>query len=307
MRDTLPPDYHPLIPASKEQDVPPFKYADDKTPFAPQGREVLALLKKKAPEEDVQRVLDVVQQEAAQHGLEPLVASTDVYVTCILSLGSKSLSHVLSTIDRCKARLLALGPQSEASRRQIISSVVDFWHEHPGTAVNIIDKLLNYTIITPMSVILWALQDRIDRGRALANSQIYEMVSITMFKVTNRVRQVLRERNNMTLAYSQRQAIDEALPRERQGMRDLFAAIEDAVVGVAEGANDEMIERYEGDEEEQALVKQWGARWLRVWRRKAAVEEAVVGEAAVGVLEEEPVMEAVVEDVGGEEDMDQVA
>ncbi|KAK3614464.1 Nuclear cap-binding protein subunit 1 [Elasticomyces elasticus] len=304
VRDTLPTDYHPLIPASKENEVPQFKYNDDTIPYAKEGREVLLMLRKKSAEEDIQTVLTAVQEQATAHGVhDPLVPSTDIYMTSILSIGSKSLSHVLSTIDRCKDRLLAVGSQSELARRQIITSVVDFWADHPGTAVNIVDKLLNYTIVTPMAVVQWALQDRIDRGRALASLQTYELVSITMFKVTNRVRQVLRERNNMNLPYEQRQQIDDALPRERQGMRDLFAAIEDAVAVVAAGAQDEMVERYDDGSAEEETVKMWGQKWLRVWRRKAAVEEAVVGEANIGPLEE-PVPEAVVEDDG---DMDQVS
>jgi len=305
VRDTLPTDYHPLIPPSKENEVPNFKYNQDTTSYPKEGREVLQMLRKKSPEEEIQGVLNSVQEQAAAHGVQdPLISSTDIYMTSILSIGSKSLSHVLSTIDRCKDRLLQVGAQSELARRQIITSVVDFWADHPGTAVNIVDKLLNYTIVTPMSVIQWALQDRMDHGRALASLQTYELISITMFKVTNRVRQVVRERNNMALAYDQRQQIDEALPRERQGMRDLFAAIEDAVAGVAAGAQDGMVERYEDGNAEEDVVKLWGQKWARVWRRKAAVEENVVGEAVIGPLEEPqmPVVEAEALD-----DMDQVA
>ena len=292
--------------------MPDFKFADDATPFASEGREVLTLLKKKAPEEEIQRVLDSVHEQASVAGIaEPLVSSTDMYIIAILSIGSKSLSHVLSTVDRCKERLLAIGPQSEAARRQIISSVVDFWQDHPGTAVNIIDKLLNYTIVTPMSVIEWALTDHMDRGRSLAKAQWYEMISITMFKVTNRVHQLLLHRNSTSVPFEQRKQIDEALPRERQGMRDLFAAIEDAVAGVASGAQDEMIERFDdGDGEGEVLVKVWGARWARVWARKAAVEEAVVGEGVVGVLvepENVDMVEGGAEvEVGVGEDMDRV-
>lgn len=310
IRATLPEPYHKLIPTSKEKDIPDFKYAEDQTPFAKEGREVLALLKKKASEEEIQKVLDSVHEQAAALGFaDPLVASTDIYMTSILSIGSKSLSHVLSTIDRCKERLLEIARGSEAARRQVVGSVVDFWSDHPGTAVNIVDKLLNYTIITPMSVVSWALVDRIDRGRALASSQIYEMVSITMFKVTNRVRQVLRERNNLNLDFSSRKQIDEALPGERQAMRDLFATIEDAVVAVANGAQDEMIERFDGDSAEQQYIQHWGSRWARVWRRKAAVEEAIVGEAVIGPLEEPVAVEqpVSVEQPDVMEDFDQVA
>lgn len=310
VRDTLPSEYHPLIPQSKENEVPAFKFQDDSTPYAKEGQQVLAMLRKKAPETDIDTVLDSVHQQAVAHGIQdPLVPVTDIYMTCILHIGSKSLSHVLSTIDRCKERLLAVGPQSEMARRQVITSVVDFWADHPGTAVNIIDKLLNYTIVTPMSVIQWALQDHMDSGRALASLQIYELISITMFKVTNRVRQVVRERNNMALPYEQRQQIDDALPRERQGMRDLFVAIEDAVAGVAMSAQDEMVERYDDGMKEEDLVKMWGQRWARVWRRKAAVEEAVVGEAIIGPLQEAsaPPVQSEVEPPAELDDMDQVA
>lgn len=269
--------------------MPDYKFANDQTPYAKEGREVLALLKKKAPEDEIQRPLDSVHVQAAAMGApDPLVPSTDIYVTAILSIGSKSLSHVLSTIDRCKDRLLEIGQQSEPARRQIVASVLDFWADQPGTAVNIVDKLLNYTIITPMAVIQLAMQDRMNRGRALASSQIYEMVSITMFKVTNRVRQVLRERNNPKVPFEQRVQIDEALPRERQGMRALFDTIEDAVAAVATGAQDEMMESLDADSTERDLIMLWGARWARVWRRKRAVEDSAVGEAAAGELGEPP-------------------
>lgn len=229
-------------------------------------------------------------------------------MTAILSIGSKSLSHVLSTIDRCKERLLAIGPQSEEARRQIITSVFDFWSDHPGTAVNIVDKLLNYTVVGPINVIEWALRDNMDRGRGLARTQIYELISITMFKVTNRVRQLVAHRNNVDVAFYERQQVDELLPRERQATRDLFAAIEDAVRGVAEGSNDEMIERYDGGEEEEAVVKAWGERWARVWRRKRIVEEAIANEGLLKVLEEPPAAPAQEEVMveGVEEDMDRV-
>lgn len=288
IRETLPQEYHHLIPASKEKDIPEFKYNNDTTPFAPEGRELLSLLKKKAPEEEIQKVLQQVTEQANANGsIDPLVATTDIYMTCILSIGSKSLSHVLSTIDRCKERLLAIGANSEVARRQVITSVVDFWRDQPGTAVNIVDKLLNYTIVTPISVIQWALNESLDCGRSLAKTRTYELVSITMFKVTNRVQQLVAHRNNPRVPFAQRQQVDEALPRERQGMRDLFAAIEDAVSGVASGAQDGMIERFDGGEEELALIQQWGARWQRTWQRKSAVIEAFVGESAVSPLEEE--------------------
>ncbi|KAK4973197.1 hypothetical protein LTR28_011858 [Elasticomyces elasticus] len=282
IRETLPVQYAPLIPEGRDKDTPDFKYADDSTPYAEEGREILALLKKKASEDEIQTVMDKISAKAAEHNVQDvLVPCTDAYMTSVCYIGAKSISHVLSCIDRCKERLLAIGPQSEPARRQIISSVVDYWRDQPGVAVNIVDKLLNYTIITPVSVIEWALIDRLDRGRALARSLTYELVATTMAKVMNRVRQIVDVRAATDRADEQWQVLEETLQRERESMRELFNAVEDALVAVADGVNDEMIEGYNGESAEQDVVIAWGERWLRMWRREKAVEEAVVGEMAL--------------------------
>ena len=272
-----------MITEGQIKETPGFKFDNEQTPYARQGKEVYALLRsKETTEAQIQAVLDEVMSLAQQQGVEDaLVTSTDVFMTCICHIGSKSLSHVLSSIEKSKNRLLAIGSASEAARREIITAVTEYWSIAPGTAVNIIDKLLNYTIITPMSVIEWALHDHLDRGRALTKGFIYEMVASTMNKVTNRVRQIVAARNDPSLSNDQRSLYEDTLVRERQSMRDLFTAIEDAVSGVANAADDEMIERYDGEESEMALLQSWGERWARVWRRRAIVEEAMVGEVAV--------------------------
>ncbi|KAL8817598.1 MAG: hypothetical protein Q9223_003590 [Gallowayella weberi] len=161
IRGTLPEPYQALITEAKEKDTPDFKYNSDQTPYAPQAREILRLLRAKAPDSDLQPHLSSIESEASELGVaDPLIPSTDAYMTAICFIGSKSLSHVLSCIERCKERLLSLGPQSEAARRQIITSVLEYWAEKPGVGVNVVDKLLNYTILTPLSVITEDLDAR---------------------------------------------------------------------------------------------------------------------------------------------------
>ena len=58
-------------------------------------------------------------------------------------------------------------------------------------------------------------------------------------------------------------------------MKDLFTLMEDFLVGWATGTKDQLIES--GDMgQEDAMIRQWGERWLRVFRRKIAVEDAWV-------------------------------
>ncbi|CAL8583096.1 Nuclear cap-binding protein subunit 1 [Xanthoria parietina] len=279
IRGTLPEPYQALITEAKEKDTPDFKYNSDRTPYAPQAREVLRLLRAKASDSEIQVQLSSIESEASGLGIaEPLIPSTDAYMTAICFIGSKSLSHVLSCIERCKERLLALGPRSEAARRQIITSVMEYWSEKPGVGVNVVDKLLNYTILTPLSVINWALTDNIGKGRLLTLAHIYEMVASTLHKVTNRVRQIVIARNQAELPAEQKAMLDETLEKERSQMKELFATVEDSLTGVASGVVDEMAESRDQDTEGEALLRIWGGKWLRVFRRKMAVEESWIEE-----------------------------
>lgn len=242
--------------------------------------------------------LIAIEETARSVGVDdPLIPSTDAYVTAICFLGSKSLSHVLSQIERCKERLLSIGAQSEPARRQIITSVMEYWHEKPGVGVNMVDKLLNYTILTPMSVITWALSDQFGKGEGLVLSHVFEMVSSTVNKVTNRVRQIIVARNQPRLPAEQVAILEETLAKERAGMGKLFALIEDALVGVAGGSVDEMAESADQDLQGETMLRGWVGRWLRVFRRKMAVEEAWVQEMLNHPLVSEA-MESIDDDAG---------
>lgn len=277
IKGTLPEPYQALIPEAKEQDTPDFKYADEKTPFASQGNQIAQLIRRKGSDAEIAPLLQEIEQEAAALSLDPLLASTDAYVTSICYVGSKSLSHVLSCIERCKDRLLSLGPASPPARRQIISSVMGYWQNQAGVGVNIVDKLLNYTILTPASVVEWVLIEQVDRGKILAKAYAYEMISVTMTKVTKRVRQIVEAIRRPSLPAEQMAMLQETLERERGEMQRLFGLIEDSLVGLATGSNDEVMDSGEGEGEaegEAALVRRWGERWMRVFQRRYTVEES---------------------------------
>lgn len=282
IRGTLPEPYIPLITEGKEKDTPDFKYSSEATPYFKEGQEIMQLIRKKATDEEIQPFIAAIEEQAQSMGVEdPKVPSTDALMTAICYVGSKSLSHVLSCIERNKDRLLAIGSASTQARCQIITSVMEYWADQPGIAINIIDKLLNYTIISPLSVLEWALTENIAAGTILSKSHIFEMISATVGKVTNRMRQIVAARTQPGLYEPQLSVLDETLARERADMQALFKFIEDSIVSVAAGSNDEMMERGDGsgDLPEDAIIRQWGRRWLRVFRRKLAVEEAFITDA----------------------------
>ena len=196
-------------------------------------------------------------------------------MTAVCWVGSKSLSHVLACIDRTKTRLLDAGLASDAARAQIIASVMNYWHAHPGVALSIVEKLLNYSILTPFSVVDWALVSNApangtDTGASLAQPHIFELVSHTITKVTTRGRQVLASPDTE----------EETRTKEAKQTHDLFRVMNEALASWAGGNKDEQMETGDGESEREVMVRRWGERWLRVFRRLGAIEEAFAIEQA---------------------------
>lgn len=181
---------------------------------------------------------------------------------------------------------MTLSTSSPSARHQIITSVIGYWSAvQPGIAVTIVDKLLNYTILTPSSVIEWALSsERLNGGRLLTESWIYEMITRTSDKVTNRVRQIVNARLQPGHSPEQVEMLESTLATERDNMRNLFATIDDALVAVADGSADQVLQggpgMLEPSEEDRALLRLWGTKWRRVFARKLAVEDSVIVEGA---------------------------
>lgn len=269
IKGTLPEQYQSLIGPEKEQDTPDFKFNDEHTPFSAEGKELASLLRKKSPDEEIQPVIDRIHSMALEQSIDPLVTSTDIFVTAVCWVGSKSLSHVLAAIERTKDRLLDIGAASEAARQQIITAVMTYWSAHPGIAISIVEKLLNYSIITPAAVIDWALVSGKagSGGDALTKSWVFELVFQTVIKVTSRIHQI-----------STTGAADGAADTEVAAMRELFKAMEDALISWSQGTKDQMMDPAEptdgADGNREAIIRRWGERWLRVFRRRSAIEEA---------------------------------
>ncbi|PVI07696.1 hypothetical protein DM02DRAFT_714398 [Periconia macrospinosa] len=286
VRQTLPEEFSLLIPERLDEDnSPEFKYEKPETPYAAEGQMLLQQLRKKATHEQVQETIDRIHAQAEEQGIsDVLVPSTDAFVTAICRLGAKSLSHFLSCVERGRERLVNIAQQSDSARRQIVTSVVEYWKDQPGIAVRIIDLLLNYTILAPMTVIQWVFGDHMGAGEALTESWVFEMVSNTVTKVTNRNRQIASARLQRGLPAEQVEMVDATLTKDRDNARELFRYIEDACRGLAEGAADRLIEKESSgalSAEDGQLIRAWGKRWSMVFVRKSAIEESVVGEQAV--------------------------
>ncbi|KAF8416510.1 MIF4G like-domain-containing protein [Tirmania nivea] len=291
IKNTLPEAYQILIPEAKEKDIPTFKYDSDDTAFSTEGKEVFALLKDKKPEAEIDAILESVTRTAQEQNLrDPSSYARDIYITSICYLGAKSLSHVLSCIERCKEKLLAIGQESAEARRQIVRSVMGYWADQPGVGANVVDKLLNYSVITPSSVVEWALCDA--GHAALSQNHVWEMVSTTVNKVNNRVRQIVAARPSLEMGDEEDEeyagilaAYETTLDSSKVEQKQIAEIVLSSLRKIADG------ERVEGGEDDEVFLNMddkqreeykhwmawWGLQWLKAFARRYTIE-GVTGE-----------------------------
>lgn len=299
IKGVLPEQYQALIATEKEKEVPDFKFDDETVPFAADAKELSQAVKRRASDEEVETIIVRIEQAAAASGLpDPKLASTDAFVQSICYIGSKSLSHVIAVIERCRDRLIKIADDSPASRKQIITSVMEHWRDQTGTGVAIVNRLLNYQILTPSSVVEWALVDHVDRGTLLARTWCYELVSKTCNKVVGRVHSLVSKMRDPTLTDEERSSLQEPLNKEVTTMKALFDLVGDSCESIATGTEDGMMESSDQlRAEEEDLLKGWGQKWVRVFRRRGAVEESWVREELGRPLPPKPEIKVKDEDV----------
>ncbi|CCX07208.1 MIF4G like-domain-containing protein [Pyronema domesticum] len=275
IKGTLPDAFRELISEEREKEQPVFKFDLDENPFKIAGKELLVAVSERKEDAEVEPLIAAIATAAAEAGLadeaDPRKYARDAYITCICHIGAKSLSHVLSCIERCKDKLLSIGHEHPDARRQIVGSVLSYWKDQPGIGANVVDKLLNYSVVTPLSVIEWVL---LDAGpEALAKTYAWEMVATTIHKVNNRVRQIVAAKSSVLGAEGVPEdqiAIFQATLKSAQDEQaEILAYVEKRLSELAtfEDAGDEV------DVESVAWIQWWAKGWLRAFRRMFEVTE----------------------------------
>ncbi|KAJ1871482.1 Nuclear cap-binding protein subunit 1 [Coemansia sp. RSA 990] len=105
----------------------------------------------------------------------------------VLLLGSKTFSHMLNAIEKFMPALQQFGDTPEA-KLQIATVVEDFWIKHPQFFAITIDKLINYRVIDPVTVIEM-LFSHSHKG-SWSQFHLWEILRNTVNKVNMRVEQL---------------------------------------------------------------------------------------------------------------------
>lgn len=164
VRDVLPPEFQHLVPDIPE--IPEFKYENNSQAQQlldglygnpESGRQALEALREHVTQDNIGKEVEEIDQ---------LVA--DIFVTTICHLGSRSLSHADTWIERTKDLLL------EVSRKQwVCESVLEFWKASPWIGLIVLESFVRHGVLTGVALVRFVFS----RPKLLFSSAGWELLS----------------------------------------------------------------------------------------------------------------------------------
>lgn len=82
-----------------------------------------------------------------------------ISIHCLLSIGSRSFSHLLNAIERYLPLLRGLAGSDGESKQDILSAVASFWRLNRQMVNIVFDKLMQYQIVDPTDVVGWTFEN----------------------------------------------------------------------------------------------------------------------------------------------------
>ncbi|KAI9346679.1 armadillo-type protein [Pilaira anomala] len=280
IKSIIPDYFHALIPAVAPG--PDFKYKDPADPLYQKTQLIISSLRGKKSVEEVGDILSNFKKEFGAEGMneqEQTQQVREIFVQCLLLVGSKSFSHILNVVERYLdvLRLVNASPEGRLHTVQIVAS---FWKNNTQFLGILLDKLLNYRVIDPTSVITWIFEE--DQLKFVSKSFIWEILKNTLSKVNSRVVQVkakldnfqaLHEANKLKRAETEMTEMAEA---EAQQELDSLRIVENSLANVSREQKEVFMAIYQKFTHVlQELIRtipdvesSWTYKWVFGWYRE---------------------------------------
>ncbi|KAJ3212431.1 Nuclear cap-binding protein subunit 1 [Entophlyctis luteolus] len=161
------------------------------------------------------------------------VVVRDIFVQNILFLGTKSFSHFLNVVERYVKILQQFNEQPEHKLRTV-RIIADFWKHHTLNLEIVLDKLMNYRIIDPTSIISWVLDmDLLETE--YSRWHIWTILRNVTAKVNSKVSQLrkkigvdaMEEDDSAT-----QEALDQAIRDQKAAFIDIFKKFQECLLQV---------------------------------------------------------------------------
>ncbi|KAK9449379.1 MIF4G like-domain-containing protein [Limtongia smithiae] len=264
--ETLPPEFVGFVNIS--EDLPVFKFVAPDYKFSEQSRLILKQLREREPPEAIEKVLDEIRakckEEDSTTNPEDLVV--EIYVTAIVHLGSRSLSHVVTWIERGLPLLTKLLSEAHAQRRAL-ACIFEFWGRQDGVALQVAKKFVGKEVVSPQSLLEWIL---IDAGLpCLSRDYSWELLcfAIARFKVL-----VLESKMLLSCAVSDDSNDEEKLSAASAAVGKAEDNLVTALITVVRELSRPVVQTNEANEESVRWERWWKDGYLRAILRKYHVD-----------------------------------
>ncbi|KAI7896054.1 armadillo-type protein [Mucor mucedo] len=236
IKSIIPVEFQKLIPAIAPG--PDFEYKDPNHPLHEKAKIIIESLRTKKSVEEVRALLAQFKKELGVEisEQEQTQIVRQMFVQCLLLVGSKSFSHILNVVERYLdvLRFVNTTPEGRLHTVQIVAS---FWKNNTQFLGILLDKLLNYRVIDPTSVITWIFEA--DQLKFVGRSFIWEILKNTLAKVNSRVVQVKGKLDNFQAQYDtnkikrEQSEMTEMAEAEAQQEADALRLVENSLASVS--------------------------------------------------------------------------
>ncbi|KAI9308621.1 armadillo-type protein [Cunninghamella echinulata] len=236
IKTSLPENFTSLIPT--QTPGPNYGYADANNALYLPAKQIVDHLRAKKSVEEVRESLEKIKQDLGNQGMDEKKQSStvhDLFIQSLLHVGAKSFSHILNVIERY-LEIMRHFNSTQEDKLCTIRIVAFFWKNNSQFLGILLDKLLNYRILDPSSVILWVFEsNQMDNpGR----SYVWEILKNTINKVVSRATQIKNRLENFQQLHSENEAkraanpVDELAKAEAQQELDTIQIAEKSLATV---------------------------------------------------------------------------
>ncbi|XP_062517067.1 nuclear cap-binding protein subunit 1-like isoform X2 [Corticium candelabrum] len=180
--EVLPESYSSFLPPDTK---PVFKYGrevKESLPGSAIAQRFLTQINSKASLDELRSTLSELPTEPSQSGSLPMPVSLrlEVFLHIVLSVGSKSFSHVFMALAKFKSLFNEL-VASEDAQLQCLVVLFEFWQNSPQILTVLIEKMHRMKIISSVSVVKWLFHPAINKQ--FTKWYVWDILNQAMAKV----------------------------------------------------------------------------------------------------------------------------
>jgi len=125
-----------------------------------------------------------IENGESEHRASALIRS--MVMQSLLHIGSRSFSHFLNAMERYLQLLRSISVAE--GKADVLDAAGDFWRKNSQMIIIVFDKLMQYQIVDPTNVVVWAFAPRQSkRGLAGLTTDEWELVKGAIDKAIGRV------------------------------------------------------------------------------------------------------------------------